>query len=49
MDFAESVVYIYEEAGNCREYDEETGSILYLCAGVDVRSHDEYRVGFESV
>lgn len=49
MDFVSSVVYIYEEAGNYKECDEETGSIWYLRLGVDVRSYDEYRVGFESV
>lgn len=49
MDLADSVVYINEEAGNYKECDEKTGSIWYLRLGVDVQSHDEYRVGFESV
>ena len=37
------------EVGKYKDCYGETGSNLYLCAGVDVQSHDEYRVGYESV
>jgi hypothetical protein len=37
------------EGGKYKEDYEEMGSIWCLCTGVDVQSHDEYRVGYESV